>query len=426
VISPRHAILVSLGTDGDIIPYLAVGRELHRRGHGVTLLANENFREEAQHLGFDFHSFVSNEDYDRFLADKLMWHPLKSGSSIAKWGERLLHGQYNLLRKVAQGEGTVIVGNAGALAARLVHEQFGIPLANLVLQPWIFQSTIEPPIMAPGLSLPRFLPKPIKWIYWFGFNRLGDQLAAGELNRIRKENALPPVRNVLRWWFSPQRVIAMFPEWYGPKIADWPKVVVNAGFPGLDSAGVIPMETMKFIGAGSAPILFTFGTGMRHARAHFGRAVELCANLGMRGIFLSKFAEQLPLPLPDVVHHCPSAPFSELFPKCALIVHHGGIGTTAKALKSGTPQLLLPFAYDQFDNGHRVARMGAGDWLRQRDVQSEKFEASVDRCLSEAVKTKCRQIRDHYPHADGAVAAADILERDWETQEKSAPKRACK
>src|SRR5206468_929261 len=150
---------------------------------------------------------------------------------------------------------------------------------------------------------------------------------------------------------------------------DWPPQIRLAGFPLKDSEAdaAVPEETMKFCGAGSRPIAFTFGTGMMHAAELFQKTIEACRVLGRRAVLLTRFRSQLPRELPSFAHHCEFAPLSELFPLCEVVVHHGGIGTTANALAAGTPQLILPFAYDQMDNAVRVKRLQAGDWLKPRN-----------------------------------------------------------
>ncbi len=105
---------------------------------------------------------------------------------------------------------------------------------------------------------------------------------------------------------------------------------------------------------------------MMHAAGFFRAAVKACRLLGVRGLFLTKYTRQLPSALPSYIRHCTFAPFQELFPHCAAVVHHGGVGTTARALAAGTPQLALPLAYDQADNAVRVKNLGVGDWLNVR------------------------------------------------------------
>ena len=82
-----------------------------------------------------------------------------------------------------------------------------------------------------------------------------------------------------------------------------------------------------------------------------------------RGVLLGRSGGQIPESLPDSVHHAAYAPFSEVFARAAAVVHHGGIGTCAQAMRAGVPQLVMPLAYDQGDNAARVRRLGAGDVL---------------------------------------------------------------
>ena len=77
----------------------------------------------------------------------------------------------------------------------------------------------------------------------------------------------------------------------------------------------------------------------------------------------------------------PYAPFDVLLPRVALLVHHGGIGTTAEALRAGVPQLVLPFAFDQFDNGRRVQQMGAGSVLPAAQAHVRRLHQEIARLL---------------------------------------------
>jgi UDP:flavonoid glycosyltransferase YjiC (YdhE family) len=236
------------------------------------------------------------------------------------------------------------------LAARLIQEKLGVPLVSVVLQPWMIPSVFAPPVMMGGLTLPRWAPRAIVKTYFRALDGFGALLLGRELNSLRASLGLKRVRRIFQWWFSPELVIGMFPEWFGEPQRDWPHQIKLAGFPlndGQPNDGV-PEDTIEFCRAGSPPIAFTFGTGMMHARELFQKAIEACRMLRERAIFLTKFRSQLPRSLPPFAHHCDFAPFQKLFPLCAAVVHHGGIGTVAKALAAGTPQLVLPFAWTKW------------------------------------------------------------------------------
>jgi rhamnosyltransferase subunit B len=387
-----HAILASVGTDGDINPYVGLGIRLLARGHRVTLLANEHFRDLAAQHGLTFHAMISNEEYEEFLGHPDVWHPIKTLRRTAQWGIRFLDRQYAMLAELAQTADAVLVASVGVMGARLVQEKLGRPLASVILQPWMILSISAPPVMPGGLTLPRWAPRLAGKLYWRLVNAVGDLPVGRPLNLLRAGLGMKPVRCIFDWWNSPDLVIGLFPDWYGPPQADWPPQIKLAGFPLYDGGAAedLPAPVLEFCRAGSPPVAFTFGTGMMHAEKLFRAALEACRMLGLRGVFLTKYASQLPAPLPASVLHCAFAPFQKLFPLCAAVVHHGGVGTTAKALTAGTPQLLIPLAFDQMDNAARVRRLGMGDWLHVRLRSGAGIARALARLMTPETQARCR------------------------------------
>jgi rhamnosyltransferase subunit B len=419
-----HAILVSLGTDGDVIPYVGLGARLRSRGHRVTLVANERFRAPAAGQGLGFRALVSDEEFDELLANPDFWHPIRGGPLAARWGARLLGRQYALLAEFAGDGDVVLASSPGVFAPRLVQETLGTPLATIMLQPGLIPSVSAPPVM-PSFPLPRRAPRPFGALYWRLIDALGGLLIGRHLNRLRSSLGLGPVRRVFRWWYSPERVIGLFPEWYGPPQDDWPPQTRLAGFPLFDGAsgGGLPPDLREFCRAGDPPIAFTFGTGMLHAEGLFRAALDACRELGARGIFLTRHARQLPAPLPPTVRHCEFAPFRELFPHCGAVVHHGGVGTAAKALATGTPQLILPLAWDQMDNAARVKRLGAGDWLKSKRVRGAQIAEALARLLTPEVRSRCRAVAARFGPDDALEVAARMVEELAEGSPSSTPSR---
>ncbi|HEV3448769.1 MAG TPA: nucleotide disphospho-sugar-binding domain-containing protein [Gemmataceae bacterium] len=149
---------------------------------------------------------------------------------------------------------------------------------------------------------------------------------------------------------------------------------------------------------------------MMHAAEFFREAVEACRTLGARGLFLTKFRKQLPDPLPEFIRRCEFAPFLQLFPRCAAVVHHGGVGTTAKALASGTPQLILPLAWDQPDNAARVKRLGVGDWLKPSRRSSRYLVEALARLVTAPARERCREVARRFGNLDTLEIAANLVE----------------
>ena len=408
-----HFVLASIGTDGDINPYLGMGSTLLGRGHRVTLLASEDYREKAEARGLAFRPLTSKEENRALLADPDFWHPVKSGMVGARWGAPLLPRHYALLAELAREDGVAFVANPGLLAARVVQEKFGRPLATPLLQPGMIQSSIAPPALPAAPRLPAWAPRPVGALYWGVLDAFGSFLLGRALRDLRAPLGLPPVKRFFRWWLSPQLVLGMFPEWYAPPQPDWPPQIRLTGFPRYDGGAPdqpLDENLVRFCAAGQAPIAFAFGTGMMHATRLFRAGVDACRMLGRRAVVLTKFPEQLPAPLPDNVYHATFASFRQLFPRCAAVVHHGGVGTVAECLAAGVPQAVLPIAWDQKDNATRVERLGAGDWVRAGRASGPRVARLLERVLTPEVRERSRGVAGRFADGNALEVAADHLE----------------
>jgi UDP:flavonoid glycosyltransferase YjiC (YdhE family) len=408
-----HAILATMGTDGDVFPHVGLGVKLRARGHGVTLAAPEPYRNLAADLGLEFLSLVTAEESSRMLADPDLWHPLRSGPMMAKWGAGLLSRQYELLAAQAAGLGSVLVANPAVLAARVVQDRCVCPMATLLLQPALLPSSSAPPEMPAGLTLPRGMPRPVAELYWAAIDAFGYWLVSSSLNPLRASLGLRPVRRLFRWWLSTDLVIGLFPDWYAAPQPEWPGQIRLAGFGRYDGdrGGDLADDVRSFCDSGPPPVAFTLGTGMTHAAAFFRAAASACGLLGARGLLLTKYPSQIPARLPPGVCHCAFAPFGHLLRLCAAVVHHGGIGTTAAALSAGTPQLILPLAWDQPDNAGRVQRLGVGIRLGPRQQTAGHLARALARLKSPEVRARCRAVAERVGKADGLEVAAELVER---------------
>jgi len=405
-----NVILASIGTDGDIFPYVGLGAKLRERGHRITLTASVHYKPLAAAHGFGFHALVSAEENDELLHHPDFWHPRKTAPLAARWGVRFLRRQYELLSSLAR-EDAVLVANPGVMAVAMVHEKSGQPWASLVLQPWMIPSSIAPPIM-PGFAFLRRAPRWVWRLFWRGLDMVGDVLVGRELNRLRASLGLRPIRRIFQNWLSPQLIVGMFPDWYGPPQADWPPQLQLTGFPLFDGGqrNGLTDEVLNFCRSGPPPVAFTFGTGMRHSAALFRaalRASELC---GARAIFLTKHRDQLPDPLASSVLHCDFAPFQKLFPYCVAVMHHGGIGTVAQAMAAGTPQLIHPICFDQLDNGARVKRLGVGDSLDSGRCHPHQIASALSKLMSPEMRNRCRALAARFKAEDALETAARRIE----------------
>jgi UDP:flavonoid glycosyltransferase YjiC (YdhE family) len=286
-------------------------------------------------------------------------------------------------------------------------------LVNLILQPWMIPSSIAPPIM-PGFMFLRRAPRAVWQVFWRAMDAVVGVLVGRELNRFRGSLGLKPLRRIFQNLLSPQLVLGLFPEWFAQPQLDWPTQLQLIGFPMFDGGkdeGELPADLQEFCRTGEPPVAFTLGTGMAHPAQFFRNALEACSILGVRGIFLTKYRDQLPDPLPASVFHSSFAPFLKLFPHCAAVVHHGGIGTVAKALAAGTPQLICPLCFDQIDNGERAKGLGVGDWINPGRTGGRKMAEALTRLMTAETRSRCREIAARFENSDALESAAQSVER---------------
>jgi UDP:flavonoid glycosyltransferase YjiC (YdhE family) len=383
-----NVILTTLGTDGDVFPFLGLGRELRRRGHTVSLVTSGAYESLAVANGLQFHELISRQESEEVLGNPDFWHPLKAGPLAAKWGVRFLGRQYSLLSDLAKPERSVLVSNPGVLAARLLNERQRTPLVSIVLQPWIIPSIYKPPILPGGLSLPTGSPLWLWRLYFRALNIAGGLLVGRELNALRKTLGLPRMTRLFDWWLSPQCVLGLFPAWFGPPQPDWPPQIRLLSFPAFDgSDATLSPAIDAFLKDGDPPVAITFGTGVRHAANLYRAASDACALAGRRALILTKYSNQFPKPLPPTSMAVEFAPFSELFPRCAAVIHHGGIGTTAKAFAANVRQLVVPMCFDQLDNALRTESLGCGVVVRSRNPSVRRLSEKLRTALSLRVET---------------------------------------
>jgi UDP:flavonoid glycosyltransferase YjiC (YdhE family) len=265
------------------------------------------------------------------------------------------------------------------------------------LSPAVFRSVIRPAFTPPLPASPA-LPSWFNRALYAAVDRwIIDPAIGVPLNAFRAARGMPPVRNIFRHWIhSPDLTIGLFPSWFAPPAPDWPRNVLLSGFPLYDEADVTPMDDAlaRFLDQGPPPVAFTPGSAMRHAREFFAAAVQICRKLGTRGLLLSRHAANVPPQLPDGMMHVQFAPFSRVLPRCAAVVHHGGIGTCAQSLAAGIPQLVMPMAHDQHDNARRLANLAVARVLPARRFSARPAAARLAEMLGSAqVAGSCAAIK---------------------------------
>jgi len=408
-----NVLLPTLGSSGDVNPFIGLGVALQARGHRATVITNPIFQAQIESQGLRFLGVGTAETARTAIANPDLWHPRKGFGIISQVLIPYLEELFRLIEAHADQD-TVVAFSTLALGARLAQEKLGIPSASVHLQPGVIR-TLEDQGMFGNLRLSASHPR---WLKRAVF-RLADSLILDRnlkrpLNEFRARLGLAPIDRVMhRWLHSPQLVIAFFPQWFAAPQTDWPENIHLVGFPLWDADDTARLDqALEFLDKGTPPIIFTPGSAGSTMQAFFSESVKAAQSLGMRAMLVTNFPEQTPATLPPGIEVFGYLPFSKVLPRSALLVYHGGIGTLAQGIKAAVPHLVVPHAHDQFDNAWRLGRLGLGESIPIGAYRSRRAARAILRLTSETGALQRR--RDHALRIDSDAAierAADLIEQ---------------
>lgn len=405
------------GTLGDLHPFLAIAIELRRRGHHPVIATSEYYRQKVSAAGIDFHpvrpdvSFLEKELHRRLMEPKRGLERV-----IREYMFPVLRESYDDLMAAVQGSGgaDLLISQILMFAAPMVAEKTGIPWVSTELQPGAFLSAHDPPVLAPMPALAKLRPLgPGFHRQLFRVAKLIGRSWSDPVRALRAELGLPPGEDPLfEGRQSPRLVLALFSPVLGPRQPDWPANTIVTGTPFYDEeGGELGPELARFLDGGDPPIVFTLGSSaVWDAGGFYTESAAAASEMGKRAVLLtgSNLSESS---LPDNVLAVPYAPFAVLFPRAWFIVHQGGIGTTAQALRAGKPALVMPVGGDQFDNAARIKRMGAGRTIMGKNYRAKRVAAELAKLLDDPGYAKrAEEIGRMIRSENGAKSACDAIE----------------
>lgn len=393
-------VFENLGSHGDIMPLLAIAAELVRRGHSCVLLANEHFRDEAHARGVAFHATSDKRTLD------------EQGRGIVACTYTGFERVSEYFRSPGAFDARTVLVNTNALSAsEPLAEMYRLRAVRLHLFPIRIRSLIAPPwplgARARGPDGERFLERVLPAMY-----RAADSHpeVLARINACRAELKLGPVHSVNHERPHLVAEAAMFPDWYGMPAEDWPDLPL-LGFPLPRSPEPLPARVLEFLACHPRPLVFTTGTGFGKPAPFFAAAAQCSAELGMPGIFLSRFLQVDGRELGEHIAHFDHVELEALLPHAAALVHHGGLGTTARALQAGTPQVISPVTFDQPDNGHRVEVLGVGRVVARDAMSGATFAAALRELLAaQGLGARLARYRAALGAQRGVENAADLLQ----------------
>jgi UDP:flavonoid glycosyltransferase YjiC (YdhE family) len=175
----------------------------------------------------------------------------------------------------------------------------------------------------------------------------------------------------------------------------------------------MPRELLNFLEEGAPPIVFTLGSSaVWVARDFYRESIAAAKLVGRRAVLLIGDERNRPTePLPPGVLAVDYAPYEALLLRAAVMVHHGGVGTTSQGLRAGVPTLIVPFAFDQPDNAAHAERLGTSRTLPRDKYVAARVAAELKRLLSQPYFTeKARAVGELLRAENGPAVACDLIE----------------
>ncbi len=408
--------MLTIGSTGDVRPYVLLGRELQRRGHAVTLAAFAPFQDLVEKAGLHFYA-LSGDVVD------LMQHFMKPGAN----GVRYLWEVEKAIRTVApvlladltnacDGADAMICTFFGTLFYSIA-EKYRIPCVQTHYFP------MDPNPLMPISSAPFQNLGPLwnRFSYRLGY-LLISLLEKRYLTAWRKSHGMDLRRLHTRPDYTAygHRVPAIYAAspLLMPRPDSWDERIYQSGF-WWDEQPMSwnpPQALLDFIAAGEKPVYIGFGSmvsgDMEQTMSTVCEAVE---KAGLRAVIGTGWGGKQHAAGSARLYFGEYIPHDWLFPRVCAAVHHGGAGTTASSLRSGLPTLVIPFGGDQPFWGTRVAAIGCGPKPLPRDHMTVDALASrlTELVENPAYRQNAAEIGAKLRAEHGVQTAADIVEKEF-------------
>ena len=410
----KRVAIATIGTSGDVRPYLALAIELKKHGHDVVLGTNADFEGLVTSHGVEFHNlgtkiqdWLQESRFDNAISQMKLHHfpqLLREGQALV---ERAARNSWTM----AQGADAIVV-NINTSFGIDIAEALDIPVIMTAMQP--LNPTREFPVCAyevpdlgPTFNKLSYIAMNLQQGYYdLPRDRVRKELMGlaprkrGGLFKDSLGNNLPTLYN--------------FSSIVSPRPRDWPQTAVVTGFWFLDDTSdwEPSPDLRRFLDAGPPPVYIGFGSMPFGAERNTQILRSALSQWGGRAIVSRGWGGINADDLPDTVFAVSEAPHDKLFPLVSAVVHHGGAGTTAAGLRAGKPTFTVPQAYDQRYWGRRVRALGCGPApVRLRTLTPETLARALNELTTnQAMAANARSIGEALSQETGLETAVNFIE----------------
>ena len=429
-------LIHTLGSSGDLNPFLALAVELKTRGHQIEFALSPKFTEKARALGFSAMVAGEDPDWDSDLMRRVL--AMHRTDPIQIMFEEALIPAIGLTAAALEPlvrDADLFISHTIQLAAPAVVERTGTPWVSATAATLIYETGQYPPPSIAWKGCPAALSR-LGWRVGREMFRGLDALAAAEYVKL----GVAPRPNIISGGSCSRRLtLGLWSPSFFPRPADWPSWFQVGGYARWDGSpaalqsapflrgpilgghteqtiikGANPLRRHPRIGAaGPSLILFTLGSSVVNHPGEFWRtALAALAQTNWRGILLGAPAD-FPVPgtLRNRVEVIPYAPYADVFPGADAVVHQGGVGTTQAACFYGVPAVIVPRGFDQFENAAHLQREGWGLRLMPEQATASALRFRLERLLaSNEIKRRVQSLAVRMQAEPGVCRSADLVE----------------
>lgn len=405
--------ILTYGSRGDVQPFVPLSLSLVDHGHSVRLAAPSRFKSLIEDHKIDFVPLAGDpEDLSRSLNNaghnfvkllrELMSHAIEIGADV-----------WHQTEEACQNADLIIHTFAHAVGAHTLAREKNVPDIHIQTFP-MFTPTGD----YPNVTMPHILPRSLNLFTHTFSARLTWWTSRIGFEQVRRRAGLP--RRKLYWPFDDDPLRPRTPilcAWSSsvlPASNDWPPRVQVTGyyfFP-FDVSYQPPAELVSFLQQEVSPVCITFGSMVNRDKEKIDRIVhKSLKQTGNRGVILSGWSGVEKASSNDLLY-LEAAPHDWLFPRCRMVIHHGGAGTTAAGLRAGIPNIVVPFLGDQLFWGERVQAIGAGPKpILVKKLSVENLTRAIAEAENESLRKRAQQVGQEIRIEDGTSQAVKWIEK---------------
>jgi sterol 3beta-glucosyltransferase len=394
-------LITTIGTRGDVQPYLALGRTLMESGHEITICTCAHFEPFVREYGLGY-AYVNN-DFIEFMHSpegKIIlgnagsfWETLVAiAPLISKLGDLQEQQMADVWAASKASAPDLILYHPKALGAPDFAEKLGVPCMLAFWLPMYVPTTRFPAMGFPELP---FGPG-YRWLTYQLIRQI-LLVMSKRVRRWRKQNRLHPRSSGLRMRFPDGRPIPAlhgFSRHIIPQPEDWPETSIVTGFWFLNQTEEWnpPRSLTEFLSRGKPPVYFGFGSIFGTDPKRGTQIIlEAIRRTGVRAILSRGWGglEPSDSAQSESIMFIEGAPHSWLFPRVSAVVHHGGCGTTHAGLLAGRPSIICPFFGDQPFWGRQIERLRVGPSpIPQKRLTAESLCHAIDTAMNDSTMRK--------------------------------------